>query len=310
MSRLRLPSRRARISAVRRGRPCRSVKSRKASSWRGMLATSVPSRSKMKPRGRREGAVIDMAAIVARGAFATGSRSALHPVGSARLGARSHEGLMRAHRPVMQALTTANEDAVSEAPAAHKVHPDAEPVGERQEAAMGAEPDLLWVKGERSRRFRFGIFELDPRGGELWKGGVRTRLQPQPGARPHPAREPFRRARHARGDPARGLAGRDVRRFRAVAELLHPPDPDRPRRPGGDAPLRRDAAPPRISAAGPGRGGGRTGSRARGPSGAQPGVRAELPRARDRRFARAPAAAPGPRGRGAAVAGSWPASPR
>jgi len=45
---------------------------------------------------------------------------------------------------------------------------------------MGAEPDLLWVKGERSRRFRFGIFELDPRGGELWKAGVRTRLQPQP----------------------------------------------------------------------------------------------------------------------------------
>jgi eukaryotic-like serine/threonine-protein kinase len=45
---------------------------------------------------------------------------------------------------------------------------------------MGAEPDLLWVKGERSRRFRFGVFELDPRGGELWKAGVRTRLQPQP----------------------------------------------------------------------------------------------------------------------------------
>jgi eukaryotic-like serine/threonine-protein kinase len=45
---------------------------------------------------------------------------------------------------------------------------------------MGAEPDLRWVKGERSRRFRFGIFELDPRGGELWKAGVRTRLQPQP----------------------------------------------------------------------------------------------------------------------------------
>jgi eukaryotic-like serine/threonine-protein kinase len=45
---------------------------------------------------------------------------------------------------------------------------------------MGAEPDLLWMKAERSRRFRFGIFELDPRGGELWKAGVRTRLQPQP----------------------------------------------------------------------------------------------------------------------------------
>jgi DNA-binding winged helix-turn-helix (wHTH) protein len=45
---------------------------------------------------------------------------------------------------------------------------------------MGAEPDLLWLKGERSRRFRFGVFELDPRGGELWKAGVRTRLQPQP----------------------------------------------------------------------------------------------------------------------------------
>ena len=45
---------------------------------------------------------------------------------------------------------------------------------------MGAEPDLLWAKGERSRRFRFGVFELDPRGGELWKAGVRTRLQPQP----------------------------------------------------------------------------------------------------------------------------------
>jgi DNA-binding winged helix-turn-helix (wHTH) protein len=45
---------------------------------------------------------------------------------------------------------------------------------------MGAEPDLLWVKGERSKRFRFGVFELDPRGGELWKAGVRTRLQPQP----------------------------------------------------------------------------------------------------------------------------------
>ena len=34
---------------------------------------------------------------------------------------------------------------------------------------MGAEPDLLWMKAERSRRFRFGIFELDPRGGELWE---------------------------------------------------------------------------------------------------------------------------------------------
>src|SRR5258708_6050626 len=45
---------------------------------------------------------------------------------------------------------------------------------------MGAEPDLLWGKGERARRFRFGVFELDPRGGELWKAGVRTRLQPQP----------------------------------------------------------------------------------------------------------------------------------
>ena len=45
---------------------------------------------------------------------------------------------------------------------------------------MGAEPDLLWAKGERARRFRFGVFELDPRGGELWKAGVRTRLQPQP----------------------------------------------------------------------------------------------------------------------------------
>ena len=45
---------------------------------------------------------------------------------------------------------------------------------------MGAEPDLLWMKAERSRRFRFGVFELDPRGGELWKAGVRTRLQPQP----------------------------------------------------------------------------------------------------------------------------------
>lgn len=45
---------------------------------------------------------------------------------------------------------------------------------------MGAEPDLLWAKGERTRRFRFGVFELDPRGGELWKAGVRTRLQPQP----------------------------------------------------------------------------------------------------------------------------------
>ena len=45
---------------------------------------------------------------------------------------------------------------------------------------MGAEPDLLWVKGERTRRFRFGVFELEPRGGELWKAGVRTRLQPQP----------------------------------------------------------------------------------------------------------------------------------
>jgi DNA-binding winged helix-turn-helix (wHTH) protein len=45
---------------------------------------------------------------------------------------------------------------------------------------MGAEPDLLWSKGERARRFRFGVFELDPRGGELWKAGVRARLQPQP----------------------------------------------------------------------------------------------------------------------------------
>lgn len=45
---------------------------------------------------------------------------------------------------------------------------------------MGAEPDLLWAKGERARRYRFGVFELDPRGGELWKAGVRTRLQPQP----------------------------------------------------------------------------------------------------------------------------------
>jgi DNA-binding winged helix-turn-helix (wHTH) protein len=36
------------------------------------------------------------------------------------------------------------------------------------------------MKAERSRRFRFGTFELDPRGGELWKAGVRTRLQPQP----------------------------------------------------------------------------------------------------------------------------------
>ncbi|HUG52202.1 MAG TPA: winged helix-turn-helix domain-containing protein [Vicinamibacteria bacterium] len=45
---------------------------------------------------------------------------------------------------------------------------------------MGAEPDLLWSKAERTRRFRFGVFELDPRGGELWKAGVRTRLQPQP----------------------------------------------------------------------------------------------------------------------------------
>jgi eukaryotic-like serine/threonine-protein kinase len=45
---------------------------------------------------------------------------------------------------------------------------------------MGAEPDLLWAKAERTRRFRFGVFELDPRGGELWKAGVRTRLQPQP----------------------------------------------------------------------------------------------------------------------------------
>jgi DNA-binding winged helix-turn-helix (wHTH) protein len=45
---------------------------------------------------------------------------------------------------------------------------------------MGAEPDLLWSKPERTRRFRFGIFELDPRGGELWKAGVRSRLQPQP----------------------------------------------------------------------------------------------------------------------------------
>src|SRR3979490_2756499 len=45
---------------------------------------------------------------------------------------------------------------------------------------MGAEPDLLWVKGERPRRFRFGAFELDPRGGELWKAGGRAPLQPQP----------------------------------------------------------------------------------------------------------------------------------
>src|SRR5260221_1490840 len=45
---------------------------------------------------------------------------------------------------------------------------------------MGAEPDLLWAKGERARRFSFGVFELDPRGGELWKAGLRTRLEPQP----------------------------------------------------------------------------------------------------------------------------------
>jgi DNA-binding winged helix-turn-helix (wHTH) protein/Tol biopolymer transport system component len=45
---------------------------------------------------------------------------------------------------------------------------------------MGAEPEGLWSKGEWPRRLRFGVFELDPRGGELWKAGVRTRLQPQP----------------------------------------------------------------------------------------------------------------------------------
>src|ERR1700730_15972098 len=45
---------------------------------------------------------------------------------------------------------------------------------------MGAEPDLPWVKGERPRRFRFGVFELDPRGGALWRAAVRAPLQPQP----------------------------------------------------------------------------------------------------------------------------------
>src|SRR5204862_4307617 len=40
-------------------------------------------------------------------------------------------------------------------------------------------PDLLWSRVERSGRYRFGRVELEPPGAELWKAGVRTRLQPQ-----------------------------------------------------------------------------------------------------------------------------------
>ena len=50
ISRLRLPSKRARWAMSRGGRPCRSAKIAKAATWKDMLSTIVPSRSKTTPR--------------------------------------------------------------------------------------------------------------------------------------------------------------------------------------------------------------------------------------------------------------------
>ena len=148
-----------------------------------------------------------------------------------------------------------------------------------------------------------------PRGGGagaalrgLRDGPARGRAAPQraPGAAAAAAvqgalaaRGPRRGRRHARGDPVGGVAGRHLRRLRAVAQLLHPPDPRRARRQRALAALRGDAAAPRLPLGGragragdggagaarlaegrAGRASGRDGARARKP---EPVPHTELP---------------------------------
>ena len=74
---------------------------------------------------------------------------------------------------------------------------------------------------------RFGPFELDVRSGELRRNGTTVRLQPQPLKVLLLLAGPPGRGGDARGDPGRDLARRHLRRLRAVAQLLHPPDPRR-----------------------------------------------------------------------------------
>ena len=102
-------------------------------------------------------------------------------------------------------------------------------------------------EGRRDRRAcssarSSSIFES----GELRRAGAPPQAAAPAVQGAGPAREPRRRAGHARGDPARGLARGDLRRLRAVAELLHPADPLRARRFRPHPALHRDAAPARL----------------------------------------------------------------
>ena len=100
---------------------------------------------------------------------------------------------------------------------------------------MGAEPNLRALKPAPFKGLALRPVRAGPGQRRAVEVG-RARQAPAPAVpRAGAARRPARPAADARGDPEGGLGRRHVRRLRAGAELLHPPDPRRPRRPGGHA---------------------------------------------------------------------------
>ena len=145
------------------------------------------------------------------------------------------ERVRRSHRRAFKPL---DRPGLAESVRLSRGHPASD--GNRDHPASAASHDSDIVA------LRFGPFELDLRSGEMRRArSARAAAAPAvQGARP--ARRPAGRAGHARGDPEGGLARRDLRRLRAVAELLHPADPQRPRRLRALSALRGDAAAARL----------------------------------------------------------------